>query len=565
MAKDKLIYKRVLVFVFGILLFSILGFYLFFSKRAYPRIYINDISIGGRSFSEAKALISKKISFPNEIVFSKDNQNFKLDTTEISLNYDLDKTLWNAFYNGRGALLSEKHFKLEYNYNLDNLKDFIDKNISPQFNKPSFPSSVSYSNGEIVIDKGTAGAEVDIDKLITFMDKYLSNPTSSNKIEISIKVDDPSISEDEALILKARTLEILKKNLKLVSGNQEFDYPGKKLVSLLTFDSYSEKNLSDLVSNVESSVDQEAHEATFIFANGKVTEFSPPVNGIYVDKNQLIEKLKESLRTLETSDKDIVEVSVPISTIEPKSKISDTNDLGITELIGSGKSRFLHSILSRVHNIVLATSRINGLLVKPGETFSFNGALGDVSKFTGYQEAYIIENGKTILGDGGGVCQVSTTLFRAALNTGLPIISRTAHAYRVGYYEQDSAPGLDATVYSPSPDLKIKNDTGNYILIQARADLNTYTLYFDLYGTSDGRKAIISRPIVTDQTPPLPDEYTDDPTLPVGQIKQVDFQAPGAKVKFDYTVIRDGQTIFAKTFNSEYESWSNKFLRGTKT
>ncbi|QQG47668.1 MAG: VanW family protein [Candidatus Woesebacteria bacterium] len=565
MAKDKLIYKRVLVFVFGILLFLILGFFLFFSKRAYPLVYINDIYIGGRSFGEAKSLISEKINFPSEIVFNKDSQSFKLNTSDISLNYDLDKTLWNAFYNGRGALFSEKHFKFEYNYNSDSLKSFISKNISPQFNKPSTSPSVSFSNGDIIIDKGTAGAEVDINSLIDLTDKYLANPISSNKIEISIRVDDPSITEDEAQVLKSRALGILKKSLKLVSGDQEFDFPGKKLVSLLTFGSYSDKNLSDFVSSIESSIDQEAHEATFIFANGKVTEFSPPINGIYVNRNELIKKLKDSLKILETSDKDNIEVLVPISTIEPKSKISDTNDLGITELIGSGKSRFLHSIASRVHNIVLATSRINGLLIKPGEIFSFNEELGNVSKFTGYQEAYIIENGKTILGDGGGVCQVSTTLFRAALNTGLPIISRTAHAYRVGYYEQDSAPGLDATVYSPSPDLKIKNDTRNYILIQARADLYTYTLYFDLYGTSDGRKAIISKPVITEQKPPLPDEYTDDPTLPTGQVKQVDFQAPGAKVKFDYTVIRDGQTIFAKTFNSEYESWSNKFLRGVKT
>ena len=145
----------------------------------------------------------------------------------------------------------------------------------------------------------------------------------------------------------------------------------------------------------------------------------------------------------------------------------------------------------------MATSRLNGVLVAPGEEFSFNKALGDVSAGTGYQQAYVIKGGRTVLGDGGGVCQVSTTLFRALLNAGLPITERRAHSYRVGYYEQGFPPGLDATVYYPTTDLKFKNDTSNHILIQSRVE--GVKLIFDIYGPDDGRKVVMEGPFQYDQ------------------------------------------------------------------
>jgi vancomycin resistance protein YoaR len=210
----------------------------------------------------------------------------------------------------------------------------------------------------------------------------------------------------------------------------------------------------------------------------------------------------------------------------------------------------------------LAASKLKGVLIAPGETFSFNQSLGDVSAFAGFQQAYIIKDGKTILGDGGGVCQVSTTLFRAALNAGLPIVERSAHAYRVGYYEQDSPPGLDATVYGPSTDLKFENNTPNFILIQPAIDLAKFKLVFELYGTKDNRIVKLTKPVVSDVVPPPEDVYQDDPTLPAGKIVQTEHRAAGAKVSFTYTVEKEGQTLFRKTFVSNYRPWANVYLRG---
>jgi vancomycin resistance protein YoaR len=168
------------------------------------------------------------------------------------------------------------------------------------------------------------------------------------------------------------------------------------------------------------------------------------------------------------------------------------------------------------------------------------------------------------LGDGGGVCQVSTTLFRAALNAGLPILERQAHAYRVSYYEQESFAGLDATVYSPKPDLKIQNDTPAHILIQARVFPQEFKLVFQLYGTADGRRATITNPRLWDQVAPPPPLYIDDPTLPKGEVRQVESPVWGAKAAFDWKVVRDGQILQERTFYSVYQPWQAVYLRGTK-
>jgi vancomycin resistance protein YoaR len=147
----------------------------------------------------------------------------------------------------------------------------------------------------------------------------------------------------------------------------------------------------------------------------------------------------------------------------------------------------------------------------------------------GYQPSLYNSKWKNTFSDGGGVCQTSTTMFRAALNAGLEILERYPHAYRVSYYEQNYDVGIDASVFEPSADFRFKNDTSAYILVQTSVDKENYYVKYELYGTSDGRKATVGKATIWSQTPPLPSIYQDDPTLPVGTTKQVDWEAWGRK------------------------------------
>jgi len=218
----------------------------------------------------------------------------------------------------------------------------------------------------------------------------------------------------------------------------------------------------------------------------------------------------------------------------------------------------------RIHNLLLAAERTDGVLVAPGAVYSMNAAIGDVSYETGYDFAYIIKEGRTVLGAGGGVCQTSTTLFRAVLDSGLPIITRHPHAYRVSYYEQNMPVGFDAAVFQPSWDFQFKNDTNNYVLVQTSFDKSQYSLTFRIYGTPDGREVEISEPVITNQTPPPPALYQDDSTLNKGVVRQVDFPAWGANVSFSRKVTRNNELLFEDIFNSRYQSWRAVYLVGTK-
>jgi vancomycin resistance protein YoaR len=242
----------------------------------------------------------------------------------------------------------------------------------------------------------------------------------------------------------------------------------------------------------------------------------------------------------------------------------DPKEYGIHNLLGEGISEYTGSANSRAHNLNLAAERTNGVLVAPGEIYSFNNSVGDISASTGYASAYIISNGRTVLGDGGGVCQTSTTLFRAVLNAGLPIVKRNPHAYRVRYYELDAPLGFDAAIYQPYLDFQFENDTGAYILIQTSADLENSLLSFKLYGTDDGREVELSEPVVTGETPPPEPLYQDDPTLAKGVVKQVDFAAWGATSTFDRMVKKDGEIIIQDRFNTRYQPWRAIYLVGTK-
>lgn len=332
---------------------------------------------------------------------------------------------------------------------------------------------------------------------------------------------------------------------------------GLEIESTMT---YQRESVEELVNKIGEDLNIPPIEPKFRLAGERVIEFQIGKAGQMTDSQKLKNLIIQAIFTEGDS-----QIEVPIKIVQPTTAgISQTADeLGIKQLLGTGTSAFAGSIPSRKHNVLLTAEKLDGILIAPGTEFSFNNVIGDISKETGFQSAYIIQDGRTVLGDGGGVCQASTTLFRAAMKVGLPIVERRAHSYRVGYYEQNSAAGIDATVFSPTTDFRFKNDTPAYLLIQTKADGVNSTLAIEIWGTSDGRTATTSKPIITDQAPPPPDLYQDDPTLKMGVIKQVDWKAWGAKVKFDYTVARNGETIFKKTYFSNYQPWQNVYLRGT--
>jgi vancomycin resistance protein YoaR len=235
--------------------------------------------------------------------------------------------------------------------------------------------------------------------------------------------------------------------------------------------------------------------------------------------------------------------------------------LGITGLLPGGNqwTSFKGSAEARIHNITLAAEQFNGVLVKPGQTFSMGLQLGDVSFDTGYAEALIILGNRTIKGAGGGVCQVSTTLFRTVLMTGFPINERHSHAYRVGYYESGDGPvhlgtGFDATVFFPDVDFKFTNDSPNWLLMETEVDRAAGRLYWRFYSTSDGRSVDYFSTGVTNETDP-PDPKWEANSQLGQEWLQVDWAVKGADVTVTRTVYRNGAVILQDRFATHYLPW----------
>ncbi len=339
-------------------------------------------------------------------------------------------------------------------------------------------------------------------------------------------------------------------------------FRGKTLIT--PYFRWDKNVLADTLEPFKDDVDVAPQDALFQFDNGKVTTFKPAQPGKRLNVSLVESQLEALFPEIPTSSKKLFTLTLNVDHIEPNITTAKANNYGIKERIGHGYSEFQGSIPGRIKNVELAASKMHGVLIAPGEIISYNKIIGDISAATGWAAAYIIKDGRTVLGDGGGVCQGSTTLFRAAMDAGLPILERSAHAYRVHYYEEGGfKPGIDATVFAPSVDLKIKNDTPGYILIQSTIDLQKLTLAIDIYGTSDGRKGQVLDHQILSQSPPPPALYQDDPTLPKGVTKQVDWSAPGAKTVFTYKVTRGNEVITNQQFVSNFRPWQAVYLVGT--
>ncbi len=565
----------------GILLVILLatGPYLFynltFKGKIFPNIYAAGVYIGGLKPDAAKSLLAEKVGVPEKITLTHNTNHFDLNSKEIGAIYDYGETVdraydlvrtGNFFYDTvkRIELLTTpKHLGLSVNFNEDKLSVFFQSISNEIAVDPIYPSIKMAKDG-IVVDKGVAGMKVDANKLRQMVGASFAGNLTDD-VNIPTTPVDPTLNDIQAESAKTRAENFLDKTLTIKFEFSEYSYKTPDLLKLVNpAGGFYDTSLNDIVYKIAKDLNRIPQDPKFQFDGKRVTEFAPALEGIEVDAGKLRETLNSRLEFIEQNSDKIVAFEVPVKRTDPNISTEEVNNLGIKELIGRGISTYYHSIPGRIFNVNLAASRINGTLVSPGETFSFNQTLGDVSKETGYKEAYVISQGKTILGDGGGVCQVSTTLFRAVLNAGLPVTDRTAHAYRVGYYEQNSPPGIDATVYGPRPDFKFTNDTDSHILIVAKNNPKNFSLVFELYGTSDGRTASISKPVVTNVIPALPTVYQDDPTLPAGTTKQVDYAASGARVTFNYLVTRNGQEIYKRTFVSNYQPWAAVYLRGTK-
>jgi vancomycin resistance protein YoaR len=316
---------------------------------------------------------------------------------------------------------------------------------------------------------------------------------------------------------------------------------------------------------ISHEVTRTSSNARYIFNDDtrQLEVISPSSSGLEMDVGETVARVNERVSGADR------EVPLALRVIPAEFNESVTAEqLGITELVASSTSYFAGSSEGRRNNVQVAASKFHGVVIKPGEVFSFNEWLGEVSEEEGYDESLIIFGNETIPDVGGGICQVSTTAYRAAFWAGFPITERWAHAYRVGYYEQGDQPvGLDATIYSPLVDLKFLNDSPHHLLIETYINQNRSALIFKFYSTGTGKIVELEGPVVTDVIEHGEPVYREDADLEPGEIKQIEWETNGLTSVIT-RVIRDATTnevIERKEFKSKFRPWNAVYLVGPGT
>lgn len=250
-------------------------------------------------------------------------------------------------------------------------------------------------------------------------------------------------------------------------------------------------NVVAYLENLAKEINTPPVNARFEAANGKISEFVAAQPGQMLNITETYKNIAAALVQTSSASTGTKEYQPELimDEVKPEITIDKVNNLGIKTLLSRGESDFSGSPRSRANNIRVASKIVSGNLIKPGDEFSFNQALGAIDDSVGYLQELVIKKGQIIPEYGGGICQVSTTLFRATILAGLPVIERHPHSLPVRYYNPQ---GFDATIYPGSADLRFRNDTPAYILIQAKIEGSK--LYFEIYGTDDGRKVTLEGP-----------------------------------------------------------------------
>lgn len=451
--------------------------------------------------------------------------------------------------------------------------------LAPQVERPARDASLRLDGVRVVATPAQNGRVLDAAQMLAQM-KHRLLSGERGEIVLAFRETVPLIDDATIAPAQAQAEAILAAPILLTFGERTWALDQAMLAAMLTIRPQRDANgkmtlsvsldharLTAYLKTLARDINQAARDARFTFDPNTRT-LTPIVTSQYgqeLDPEFAAKEIAQQIlaRAMNNeSPQSSRTIALPVKVTKPTIAMEDAAKFGIKELVAQGVSNFKGSSAGRIQNIRTATAQFEGVVIPPGGVFSFNQYLGEVVEANGYDDAYIIFADRTVLGPGGGVCQVSTTVFRAAFFGGFPILERWAHAYRVGYYEPPI--GLDATVFTPSVDFKFRNDTDAYLLIQPKLDLRTSTLTFNFYGTKPNRTVEMEEPIVERVIPHGPPIYTEDPTLKKGVVKQVDFAHDGADVTVWRKIIVNGQVVKRERFFSRYEPWVARYLVGTK-
>ena len=560
---------------FLILLFgSVLAFELYYAKRIYPGVWVWTVGVGGKRPEEAAAVLEDGLGLNAPLVYLRSpDRSWGVRPTDLGLRLNPQATLALAYQLGRdrswaGNLLTHLRL-LAYGENFppivvydERVARFYLEALAEQVDLSPTDATLSLDGVVPIANPARSGRYLDVEATLVALVPAVTRLAPA-EVEMVVHEIPPATTDAEQALAEAEAL--LADSLMLVLAHPREGDPGpwalppEQLATMLVARAESgalhaaldEDVLRAYLEGLAPALVIEPVDARFHFneGTGQLEPISPSTEGRALDVGASVVRIVQELAAGNRY------VPLVVQAVPPRYPDTATAaELGIVELVAEGDSYFIGSPSGRDHNIRLAAPKFDGIVVAPGETFSFNHYLGEVTAEAGYDESYITAGEQLAIEVGGGICQVSTTAFRAAFWGGYPIVNRWYHHYRVGYYElMGAGVGMDATVYSPQVDFRFTNDRPYPLLIETEVEETAHRLVFRFYSTDDGRRVEREEPVVSDETEPGPPIYQLDQELEPGTVIRWQSAVNGLTATVERRVYdAAGNLLYHDTFVSQY-------------
>lgn len=576
-----------------------------YAERIYPGVQVAGISLRGATLSDATVIIADELTpYPGTAVtLYYGERTWLLSPGDLGVAIDARATASAAYAVGRQSLtgasgvsgLSGLARDLASQWQAlrvgtvvsptlrfdESRLAFTLRRITQEVDLPPREGSLAISGLEVSAVPGENGRRVNAEATRRALIAAVKAGGAAT-VELVVEERRPSITSVQEAADRARGL--LKRRFTLIAdgleGAKRFAVDPAALRQWLSFvpvtgtDGTVELSVQlyrepirSLVQQIGAEIDRRPYDALLDFdpKNGEIVVLRSSQPGQQLDVETSLGIIEAAVmadpaaQSAEISGSQ--EITLPVQILPPKVDSSKIAEMGIVEQVSEGTTYFKGSSAERVHNIVNAADKLRGAVVPPGEQFSFYAWVGDVSTANGFVDSLIIVGDRTEVGVGGGVCQVSTTVFRAAFWGGFPVVERYPHSYVVSWYGE---PGMDASIYTPTADFRFLNDSGHYILIQPEIDLKRGRLTFHIYGSST-RTVEAERLAPTNVREAPKPAYREDSTLPTGTIKQVDWAKEGMDVVVKRTTKYQDGRVKSDQFVSRYRPWQAVYLYGPGT
>lgn len=486
-------------------------------------VRIDGVDVGGLQAKDARALLERRSAAlaHRRVVFAAGGRRFAIAPVTLGVRPDWAAAVDAARRQGDGygplrgfRRIGVQVFGADVTPPVSVLGGPLQyelQQIAKQVDRPQRDASLLRQGLRVSVVPGRAGLALDrkaaADAIVHALSS-LQRPESP--VQLPVRVVSPRVSAS-ALAAAARQARLaLSAPVHLEVGKSLLLLPPTELAPLLQLPSGGTTALHIGGKAAErwflrfgARVERPPRDAGFA-VHGNRVEVVPARDGLSLDAARTARAiLAAALRPTNRVARVVVETSAP------RLSTAAAGRMGIHGVVGTYTTDYT-GIPNRIHNVRLVSHLVDEKLIAPGATFSFNGATGARTAAKGFLEAPVIINGEVTTGLGGGVCQVSTTVFNAAFEAGLPITERVNHALYISHYPQ----GRDATVDYPDVDLRFRNDTGHWLLL--RTFVGTYSLTVTLFGTPTHRKVVsTTTPLVAHGKPPV--KKTVDHSLKPGE------------------------------------------------